>query len=76
MSHVVRIAWLALVPMLSLLHRRDQFVLAGEEPVLLHNVATALTCRFWQAAYAARWYSLITPPRIFRRCTSVSKGVL
>ena len=27
------------------------------------------------ATYAARWYSLITPPRILRRCTSVSSGM-
>jgi hypothetical protein len=25
--------------------------------------------------YAARWYSLITPPRTCRRCTSVSSGM-
>ena len=38
-----------------------------DQPVLLQNVATALTRRVWRSAYAARWYSLITPPRIFRR---------
>jgi putative transposase len=48
---------------------------AGIDPVPLQNVATALTCRVWRSAYAARWYSLITPPRIFRRCISASSGM-
>ncbi len=44
---------------------------AGRQPrpVPLQNIATGLTCGFRDWFYAARWYSLITPPRIFRRCT-------
>jgi hypothetical protein len=43
-------------------------------PVPLQNVVHRLTCRFNGSAHAARWYSLITPPRIFRRCTGASSG--
>jgi hypothetical protein len=45
------------------------------------RACTAPQCRsssdlqVWRSAYAARWYSLITPPRIFRRCTTVSSGM-
>ena len=42
--------------------------------VPLQNVVRRLTCRFSGSAHAARWYSLITPPRIFRRCTGASSG--
>ena len=44
------------------------------DPVPLQNVVRRLTCRFSGSAHAARWYSLITPPRIFRRCTGASSG--
>ena len=46
----------------------------GGDPVPLQNVVRRLTCRFSGSAHAARWYSLITPPRIFRRCTGASSG--
>ena len=51
---------------------RGQLRRAGLVP--LQNVVRRLTCRFSGSAHAARWYSLITPPRIFRRCTGASSG--
>jgi hypothetical protein len=43
-------------------------------PVPLQNVVTGSDLRVRGAAYAARWYSLITPPSTFRRCTGASSG--
>jgi hypothetical protein len=36
------------------------------------NVATRSDLRVSASRYAARWYSLITPPRTFRRCTGAT----
>ena len=44
--------------------------------VPLQMLASDLTCRFGGLAYAARWYSLITPPRMCRRWTGVSSGTM
>jgi len=48
---------------------------------LRRRACTASKCRdlVWPAGfggwvYAARWYSLITPPSTFRRCTGASSG--
>jgi hypothetical protein len=38
------------------------------------NVVTGSDLRVRGATYAARWYSLITPPSTFRRCTGASSG--
>src|SRR5690348_687190 len=45
-----------------------------QNPVLLQNAATGLTCRFQRVIHAAWWYSLITPPSTFRRCTGAVSG--
>ena len=44
-------------------------------PVPLQNCRYRSDQRVSASRYAARWYSLMTPPRTFRRCTGASSGM-
>ena len=53
---------------------RRKWTYPSRPGVLLQNAAIGLTCRFQRDIHAAWWYSLITPPSTFRRCTSAVSG--